>query len=82
MTEQTQGGAWGDEAGSWFELDCNTCAMKDTDACKDCIVTYILQRPDGAVVYDAAEERALRTMARAGLLPLPRWEPREAAEGG
>jgi hypothetical protein len=80
VTEETQG-AWGDE-GSWFDLDCDTCAMKDTDACKDCVVTYILQRPEGAVVYDAAEERALRTMASAGLLPLPRWEPREAAGDG
>lgn len=77
-----QGGAWEDEGSSWFELDCDTCAMKDTDACKDCVVTYIVSRPDGAVVYDAAEERALRTMAQAGLLPLPRWEPREVAEGG
>lgn len=81
MSDQMQGGAWGEE-GSWFELDCDTCAMKDTDACKDCVVTYILQRPDGAVVYDAAEERAVRTMANAGLLPLPRWEPRPAAGDG
>lgn len=81
MSEEMRDGAWGEE-GSWLELDCGTCAMKDTDACDDCVVSYILRRPEGAVVYDAVEERAVRTMARAGLLPLPRWQPKQASGDG
>lgn len=57
-------------------LDCDTCAMQGTDACGDCVVTYILDRRDGAVVFDAAEERAVRSMTRAGLLPDVRYSHR------
>jgi hypothetical protein len=57
-------------------VDCNECVMKDTDACAECVVSYILDRPEGAVVFDAEQERAMRAMTRAGLLPLLRWEKR------
>jgi hypothetical protein len=50
--------------------------MQNTDACKDCLVTFLLDRPDGAVVFDAAEERALREMNKAGLLPPVQWQGR------
>lgn len=60
-------------------IDCNACAMRDTDACRDCVVSYLLDRPEGGVVFDAAEERAIRAMGRAGLLPLVRFRPKEEA---
>ncbi len=56
-------------------IDCGDCAMKDTDACDDCVVTYLLDRPSGAVVFDVAEERALRVLHDGGLMPANRFEP-------
>ena len=50
-------------------IDCSDCAMRGTEACEDCLVSYILDRPEGAVIFDAAEERALRSLRDGGLLP-------------
>lgn len=55
-------------------LDCDSCRMQGTDACHDCVVTYLLDRPEGAVVFDADEERAIRSMGRAGLVPDVRYQ--------
>ena len=51
-------------------IDCDACAMQGTSACEDCVVTFICSREPGeAVVVDVAEERALRLLCGAGLLP-------------
>jgi len=50
-------------------IDCSTCPNRNEDACEDCLVAYILDRPEGAIVFDAAEERALRALREGGLLP-------------
>ena len=51
-------------------IDCDGCIMQGTDACSDCVVTFICNRePDDAVVFDVAEERALRLLGRNGLVP-------------
>jgi hypothetical protein len=55
-------------------IDCDTCTMRDI-ACEDCVVSYLLDRPEGAVVLDLAEERALRELARAGLTPEVAYAP-------
>lgn len=47
--------------------------MQHTDACDDCIVTYLLDRPEGAVVFDVEEERAIRTLQERGLAPNSRF---------
>lgn len=65
---------------SGFSIDCGTCIMRDTDACSGCVVTFILDRPDGAIVFDADEERAIRAMSAAGLLPISRYR-RDVAAG-
>ena len=62
-------------------IDCDECVMQGTAACDECVVTHILGREPGhAVVLDLAEERALRTMTEAGLVPgllhLPRADDR------
>jgi hypothetical protein len=62
-------------------ISCDDCTMQGTDACSDCVVSFILDRPEGAVVFDAAEERALREMNRAGLLPEVRWQARPDQAG-
>ncbi|HEX7167574.1 MAG TPA: hypothetical protein VF230_11395 [Acidimicrobiales bacterium] len=59
-----------------LRISCDDCSMQGTDACGDCIVTFICSRePDDAVIIDAAEERAVRMLIRSGLVPELRHEP-------
>lgn len=51
-------------------IDCQTCVAKDTDACTDCMVSYLCRdEACTAVVFDLAEWRAVRVLADAGLVP-------------
>jgi hypothetical protein len=53
--------------------------MAGTDACADCVVTFIVGRePGDAVVIDADDERALRALGDGGLVPRLRHLPRRA----
>jgi hypothetical protein len=55
---------------SRLTIDCNECAMAGTVACDDCVVSFIVNRePGDAVVVDADEERALRSLSAGGLVP-------------
>ena len=57
-------------SGQPLNIDCDTCVMAGTDACDDCIVTFIVNRPArDAVVVDADQARVLRLMEGAGLVP-------------
>jgi hypothetical protein len=57
-----------------FTIDCDCCTLRDTTACDDCVVTFLLGRePDDAVVVDADEARAMRMLERAGLVPALRF---------
>jgi hypothetical protein len=59
-----------------MRIDCDECVMQHSDVCADCLVTALLDRPAGAVVFDVAEERAIRTLQSAGLAPATRFEAR------
>jgi hypothetical protein len=62
-----------------MRIDCDECVMQGTDVCDDCVVTYLTRRqPQEAVVLDLDEERALRRLAGAGLVP----RLRPVARGG
>lgn len=51
-------------------VDCDTCVMRRTGVCGDCVVTFLLERDErGAVVLDFAEVRAMKLLADAGLVP-------------
>ena len=50
-------------------IDCSGCPKRADGECDDCIVSYLLDRPEGAVIFDAEEERALRSLREGGLLP-------------
>ena len=58
-------------------IDCDTCVMRRTNACRDCVVTFLIDgqgragggRSTDAVVIDVAELRALRLLADQGLVP-------------
>ena len=44
--------------------------MRNTNACADCIVTFLCDRdPEDGIVIDAAEARAVRLLEAAGLAP-------------
>ena len=63
-------------------IDCDCCAMQGTEACGDCVVSFICGRdPEEAVVLDLAEERALRALSGPGLVPPLRHRHR-ASSGG
>jgi hypothetical protein len=59
-------------------IDCESCQMQNTAHCRDCVVMAIVDPVprEGAVVIDLVEERALRELARAGLIPEIRMRPR------
>ena len=58
-----------------MRIDCDDCRMQHTDVCHDCVVTFIVGRePGDAVIIDVEEERAVRLLARAGLVPDLRHE--------
>lgn len=65
-------GGWEDVAMT-LTISCDTCSMRSTDACGDCVVTFICDRqPDDAVIIDVSEQRALRLLGRSGLVPVLR----------
>lgn len=58
-------------------VECDACVMRETAACEDCVVTFLLGRePDDAVVIDAQEARAMRLLEQAGLLPTLKFQGR------
>jgi hypothetical protein len=51
-------------------ISCDECALDRTTACRECVVTFLLDHePGDAIVIDAAEERAVRLLAGGGLVP-------------
>jgi hypothetical protein len=51
-------------------IDCAECVMEGTHACDDCVVSFVVGRePGSALVIDYEEERAVRMLSGAGLLP-------------
>ncbi len=53
-----------------LRIDCDECALRASDACDDCVVSFLV-RHDAAssVVVDLAEARAVRLLAEGGLAP-------------
>jgi hypothetical protein len=52
-------------------ISCDTCTARHTDACSDCIVSFFCGDADstqGAIVLDFEQQRALRVLAREGLM--------------
>jgi hypothetical protein len=49
-------------------VDCDTCAVRGP-ACADCVVSVILGAPPAGVDLTVEEQRALRVLADAGMVP-------------
>ncbi|MDQ4006216.1 MAG: hypothetical protein M3135_07970 [Actinomycetota bacterium] len=65
-----------------LRIDCDECEHQGTDQCRDCVVSFLLDRQDGAVVVDAEEARAMRRLGEAGLVPLLQLSPRPPTAPG
>lgn len=51
-------------------ISCDTCIMRDTNACHDCIVPMLCGEIEPqAVIFDYEELRTLAALAKAGLTP-------------
>lgn len=52
-------------------ISCDTCVRRHSDWCSDCVVRAMSAHGDStdAVVLDLAEERAVRLLAAAGMIP-------------
>lgn len=59
-----------------MRIDCDECAMQGTDQCRDCVVSFIVEREEGPVVVSTDEARALRDLGEAGLVPVLRLVPK------
>ncbi len=63
-----------------MEINCDDCVMQHTHACDDCVVSFIVdRRPGDAIVIDVEEERAVRMLSDAGLVPELRHRRAQAA---
>jgi hypothetical protein len=62
-------------------ISCDTCTMQHSSHCKDCVVQAVVAPSPrtGAIVVDADEERALRELASAGLIPEIRMRRRRSS---
>ena len=56
-------------------IDCEQCAMLDTSACDDCVVTCLLG--DGPVDLSDGQTEAINNLADVGLVPRLRLVPAE-----
>jgi hypothetical protein len=56
-------------------VDCDGCVGKARGACDGCVVSFILGRePGDAVIIDVAEQRAMRLLSDAGMVPPLRYD--------
>lgn len=54
----------------FITFSCAECVLQHSDHCNDCLVSFVCDHePDDALVIDAAEARAVRLLASAGLVP-------------
>jgi hypothetical protein len=49
-------------------IDCETCVARFTDACTDCVVTFLCDE-EGPVTVEPSEARVLRLLRDEGLAP-------------
>ena len=55
-------------------IDCNTCDMRETNACDDCVVSALVG-DNGILELMEAEQAAIDVMSKVGLVPPIRVVP-------
>jgi hypothetical protein len=63
-----------------MRIECSECEMYRSEHCEDCLVTALMQPSSEAVEIDDELEDPLQALARAGLIPVLRFRPREEPE--
>ncbi len=63
-------------------IDCDECQMQGTEACSDCVVSFVLRDLAGPIELDPEQAEAIDLLADAGLVAPLRLVPRGAAESG
>ncbi len=66
-----------DMTDSSFSISCDACSMQCTDACDDCLVTFVVRdnlgeqtdAHDDTLVLDLDQARVVRMFGNAGLVP-------------
>lgn len=60
-----------------IRISCDDCRLRGSDACAECVVTYLLDHgPDESIVIGPGELRAMRLLQDVGLVPALRHERR------
>lgn len=59
-------------------IDCDDCVMQGTEACHDCVVSFLLADVAGPLEIDPDRAEALDVLADAGLVPKLRLIPKAA----
>ncbi len=60
-------------------IDCDQCALRDSRACRDCVVASLLSHVAGPIEMDDDQAEALDILAEHGLVPELRLMPKAAA---
>lgn len=68
----------GAETDRRLSISCDECSLEGTEACKGCVVSFLLGPDDReeAVIVDVMEARAIRMLHQHGLLPELRFQRR------
>ena len=62
-----------------FVISCDTCCMRGTATCADCVVTHVLAPASvESIAFDADEIRVVRLLVRAGMVPTLRHSETDA----
>jgi len=60
-------------------ISCDTCCMRATATCADCVVTHVLSPASvESVEFDDDEMRVVRLLVRAGMVPTLRHSETDA----
>ena len=60
-------------------ISCDTCCMRATATCADCVVTHVLSPAEPqSVSFDDEEMRVVRLLVRAGMVPTLRHSETDA----
>ncbi len=60
-------------------IDCESCQVRDSDACDDCVVSVLFS--EFPLDLDEAESKALDNLAEVGLVPRLRLLPPDRRAG-
>lgn len=74
IEDAARGGSGGEHV---IEVDCGRCELAGSEACDDCLVSFVIGQPGcQGIAADAEESTVVRLLSGAGLVPALRHLPR------